>query len=29
MKRAHIDLDDQARAMAGLPDYKEYAYAEL
>jgi hypothetical protein len=29
MKRAHIDLEDQARALAGLPDYKEYAYAEL
>jgi len=29
MKRAHIDLEDQARALAGRPDHKEYAYAEL
>jgi len=29
MKRAHIDLEDQARALAGSPDHKECAYAEL
>jgi hypothetical protein len=29
MKRAHVDLEDQARALAGLPDHKEYAYPEL
>jgi hypothetical protein len=29
MKRAHIDLEDQARALAGLPERKEYAYVEL
>jgi hypothetical protein len=29
MKCAHIDLEDQARALAGLPDHKECAYVEL
>jgi hypothetical protein len=29
MKRAHIDPEGQARALARLPDHKECAYAEL
>ena len=29
MKRARIDLEDQSRALAGLPERKEDAYAEL
>jgi hypothetical protein len=29
MKRARINLEHQARALVGLPDYKEYAYAGL
>jgi hypothetical protein len=29
MKCTQIGLEDQARALAGLPEHKEYAYAEL